>query len=575
MMPQNYINTNIINISAIILLLVITLYMFKKARGLSDSNNNTNFLLWSAILVFLIQMISTFNWINLSPQINNLIKNLKNIFSIASNIIPIVCSLWMCNNYWKAMERDVKAGKVGDSIYPTQMVAQGTFYTFVGVSAILMGYNADGSDIDLLISGLKLAFITSVIGLIYSVAAKNYLKRKTEEWENSHLSNPQYLTDVNFFNVLIDISNTLKNGFETIIKNQTQQKNILKDFCESMESDNDKIIKNQADQTKNLSIFLNDSISKNNDILKDSLCSVNNMMISNLNKTFEIIKNNVDSASVSMAKISETSEKINKDLININRNINNTKDKMADYDGIYEQYITKIKEVNNQIVIISDNLSKISISEEINSINALIADLKVKIDNFTLSVSNLRSSASYLLEGFKDEREKLSNDLELSIDSLKNSFSNCIKEINDSLKENINDLNTNVKSNIQDINATIINEKDLIEIQLEKFKEFKIVIENVARDINNQDESIKIAGEKIVDQYSSLREQLLEKHAQYDKMLITAQEKYQENLNKQIYEIANIMGDIIKKVYKDYNDKINQLQNEINNIIKDSREEIK
>ena len=575
MMPQNYINTNIINISAIILLLVITLYMFKKARGLSDSNNNTNFLLWSAILVFLIQMISTFNWINLSPQINNLIKNLKNIFSIASNIIPIVCSLWMCNNYWKAMERDVKAGKVGDSIYPTQMVAQGTFYTFVGVSAILMGYNADGSDIDLLISGLKLAFITSVIGLIYSVAAKNYLKRKTEEWENSHLSNPQYLTDVNFFNVLIDISNTLKNGFETIIKNQTQQKNILKDFCESMESDNDKIIKNQADQTKNLSIFLNDSISKNNDILKDSLCSVNNMMISNLNKTFEIIKNNVDSASVSMAKISETSEKINKDLININRNINNTKDKMADYDEIYEQYITKIKEVNNQIVIISDNLSKISISEEINSINALIADLKVKIDNFTLSVSNLRSSASYLLEGFKDEREKLSNDLELSIDSLENSFSNCIKEINDSLKENINDLNTNVKSNIQDINATIINEKDLIEIQLEKFKEFKIVIENVARDINNQDESNKIDGEKIVDQYSSLREQLLEKHAQYDKMLITAQEKYQENLNKQIYEIANIMGDIIKKVYKDYNDKINQLQNEINNIIKDSREEIK
>ena len=575
MMPQNYINTNIINISAIILLLVITLYMFKKARGLSDSNNNTNFLLWSAILVFLIQMISTFNWINLSPQINNLIKNLKNIFSIASNIIPIVCSLWMCNNYWKAMERDVKAGKVGDSIYPTQMVAQGTFYTFVGVSAILMGYNADGSDIDLLISGLKLAFITSVIGLIYSVAAKNYLKRKTEEWENSHLSNPQYLTDVNFFNVLIDISNTLKNGFETIIKNQTQQKNILKDFCESMESDNDKIIKNQADQTKNLSIFLNDSISKNNDILKDSLSSVNNIMISNLNKTFEIIKNSVDSTSVSMAKISETSEKINKDLININRNINNTKDKMADYDGIYEQYITKIKEVNNQIVIISNNLSKISISEEINSINALIADLKVKIDNFTLSVSNLRSSASYLLEGFKDEREKLTNDLELSIDSLGNSFSNCIKEINDSLRENINDLNTNIKSNIQDINATVINEKDLIEIQLDKLKEFKIVIENIARDINNQDESIKIAGEKIVDQYSSLREQLLEKHAQYDKMLITAQEKYQENLNKQIYEIANIMGDIIKKVYKDYNDKINQLQNEINNIIKDSREEIK
>ena len=558
----------------VILCFVVPLIIAVIMWYLGLKNNNVFTLLWTATAVFLVQIFTSS--IEIAKNFENYDSDsIKFLVNGLINLFPILCSLFMCNKYWKAMERDVEAGKVGDSIYPTQMVAQGTFYTFVGVSAILMGYNADGNDIDLLISGLKLAFITSVIGLIYSVAAKNYLKRKTEEWENSHLSNPQYLTDVNFFNVLIDISNTLKNGFETIIKNQTQQKNILKDFCESMESDNDKIIKNQADQTKNLSIFLNDSISKNNDILKDSLCSVNNMMISNLNKTFEIIKNSVDSTSVSMAKISETSEKINKDLININRNINNTKDKMADYDGIYEQYISKLKEVNNQIIIISDNLSKISISEEINSINALIADLKVKIDNFTLSVSNLRGSAAYLFEGFKDEREKLTNDLELSIDSLGNSFSNCIKEINDSLRENINDLNTNIKSNIQDINATVINEKDLIEIQLDKLKEFKIVIENIARDINNQDESIKIAGEKIVDQYSSLREQLLEKHTQYDKMLITAQEKYQENLNKQIYEIANIMGDIIKKVYKDYNDKINQLQNEINNIIKDSREEIK
>lgn len=112
MMPQNYINTNVINISAIILLLVITLYMFKKAKGLSDSNNNINFLLWSAFLVFLIQMIATFNWINLNPQVNNLIKISKNIFSIFSNIIPIGCSLWMCNKYWKAMEQDLKQVKL-------------------------------------------------------------------------------------------------------------------------------------------------------------------------------------------------------------------------------------------------------------------------------------------------------------------------------------------------------------------------------------------------------------------------------------------------------------------------------
>ena len=34
----------------------------------------------------------------------------------------------------------------------------------------------------MLLSGLKLAFITSIIGLAYSIAAKNYLKKEEDKF---------------------------------------------------------------------------------------------------------------------------------------------------------------------------------------------------------------------------------------------------------------------------------------------------------------------------------------------------------------------------------------------------------
>ena len=97
-----------------------------------------------------------------------------------NNLLPIAASGYLCWHYCQDMKRDIKRKQLGDSIYPSLMVAQGTYYTFVGISIVL--YTFDGSDVTNIISGTKLAFCTSVVGLLASVAAKIYLKRATEEY---------------------------------------------------------------------------------------------------------------------------------------------------------------------------------------------------------------------------------------------------------------------------------------------------------------------------------------------------------------------------------------------------------
>ena len=95
-------------------------------------------------------------------------------------LAAVVCSVILCRGYWDAMGRDIERKQLGDSIYPSLMVAQGTYFTFLGISIILFSFNQNNTGA--FISGLKLAFATSIVGVIYSIAAKIRLKLAVEEY---------------------------------------------------------------------------------------------------------------------------------------------------------------------------------------------------------------------------------------------------------------------------------------------------------------------------------------------------------------------------------------------------------
>ena len=195
--------------TSLIILIIVIILLLHFARKQLFNSGDTKWLLGTALALFFIQLILPSNFGELEP--------IKEIIRWGISIIPIAVSVYLCLRYWRLMDEDLKAGKYGESIYPTLMVSQGTFFTFVGVSAILFSFNTKGNDINMLLVGLKLAFITSVIGLIFSIAAKHYLKQNTDKYVNTNRSivYKDYLDEKDFFNAILKLNNDLINMANT------------------------------------------------------------------------------------------------------------------------------------------------------------------------------------------------------------------------------------------------------------------------------------------------------------------------------------------------------------------------
>ena len=217
----------------------------------------------ATLLVSAIGIIAAQSYFSDNINIENSGVTISNLL----NIVPILLSVGLCISYWKKLVKDIENNNF-DSIYPTLMVAQGTFYTFVGVSAILVAYKANGgsNEIPLLIGGLKLAFLTSVIGILFSIGAKSYIKEKMD----IYVKNKEHIDEYNIYDVLKEISCTLKD-----MKEQSDKTNKdVKQNIENLAVKNEESLKECGKQIK---LLLDDSFSK----MADNVSKIND----ELNKT--------------------------------------------------------------------------------------------------------------------------------------------------------------------------------------------------------------------------------------------------------------------------------------------------
>lgn len=193
-----------------------------------DNDDSVEKFYFSCLYLFTAQLIIGYYWPNIrlvgDIQISNefwgLIKHALRAFVA---IMPIWYSFKFCNRYWGYLNEELRQKKFEGSIYPTLMVAQGTFYTFVGVSAILLIYTGN-KDVSQILQGLKLAFLTSVIGLLYSIAARFKIKASTKEYYA--MRSPRMPLDEYDFYVLIkSIHDSLRKDFQNIVENNNKALN--------------------------------------------------------------------------------------------------------------------------------------------------------------------------------------------------------------------------------------------------------------------------------------------------------------------------------------------------------------
>lgn len=232
---------------------------------LNDSNVKWSFgyLIGTTVVFIILQVIKT----NISASAADESGLLTNIMTALTNVLPILASGVLCRYYWREMDRDIQRKQLGDSIYPSLMVAQGTFYTFVGISIVLFTF--DGNDVSNIISGTKLAFFTSVIGLLSSLAAKIYLKRVTEEYGIGSSDEYQYYDEAAFFDMMKKINESIREQNAIIEKNLNKRLDIVTKGLTNMV---EKVTAEHLEKTKECYISLQEASDKVN---RDLVIKVN------------------------------------------------------------------------------------------------------------------------------------------------------------------------------------------------------------------------------------------------------------------------------------------------------------
>lgn len=232
---------------------------------LNDSNVKWSFgyLIGTTVVFIILQVIKT----NISASVADESGLLTTIMTALTNVLPILASGVLCRYYWREMDRDIQRKQLGDSIYPSLMVAQGTFYTFVGISIVLFTF--DGNDVSNIISGTKLAFFTSVIGLLSSLAAKIYLKRVTEEYGIGSSDEYQYYDEATFFDMMKKINESIREQNAIIEKNLNKRLDIVTKGLTNMV---EKVTAEHLEKTKECYISLQEASDKVN---RDLVIKVN------------------------------------------------------------------------------------------------------------------------------------------------------------------------------------------------------------------------------------------------------------------------------------------------------------
>lgn len=377
---------------------------------------------------------------------------------IIRDYLPILFSIGLCGYYWKQMMKDVKQHKLGESIYPTLMAAQGTFYTFLGISIILLLFT--NRDVTQLIGGLKLAFFTSAIGIMLSIVAKIYLKSETESYVNQD-SEGVVVEDTVFVDEN-DFYRLLKKIHETMEKQRQDITQSVKDSLENYD-------KNTEIKIKVLFDSLLGNINRTHEILMtdigNDLKEINSAMTElknnakDTNEGFKVTVTHCEDLNKYLQKLKGRTEKFADNLIvNMDRitvNIDNLCDSTQKLD--FSMYAKSVKEMVDgfitEIVTYNNILKKLDCE-----INNSQIDYVASFDRYQNALDNLSDNINVTMQSFATD---VKNAIQSNV-AVANEAANVYRDASSNYQQYIDAYNSSMKSLIK---ANDVQAKNIVELQ--------------------------------------------------------------------------------------------------------------
>ena len=422
----------------------------------------------------------------------------------------------------------------------------GVLGTFVGISIGLWKFNPNDitSSVPLLLSGMKIAFATSIIGMAASIFMK-YIALKNEDEEN--------IDDImELFNTMIAESRNVNN---TLIENQKQTENVL-----------NKVSEIWASHQENLTV-----------VLKNEIASLNNNTISKqeeligefkkLGECFTLLNSGVNNLLTWQENYKETIENTTKELETVIQTIHNADESIESISKNSslikennENLSEVLKEINKtQNVIIESNKSIIEISNTAKESIPQINEHFTNIDNRTKeSTAYLQTLISENLNNIKSYLEKITEDvLSKTTQSIYENNRQFKYEISEhisqckmliySLKDLIPDINEHLLSTQKRFNKTLIHfneevQNSLKENTYEINKQVQLLKENTANINNTLDDTISLSTKRLENITVATSNQIKTMAEEMEKLCVRKIEKLDNTLIEEFTDALSCLA---------------------------------
>ena len=422
----------------------------------------------------------------------------------------------------------------------------GVLGTFVGISIGLWKFNPNDitSSVPLLLSGMKIAFATSIIGMAASIFMK-YIALKNEDEEN--------IDDImELFNTMIAESRNVNN---TLIENQKQTENVLNKVSEIWASHQENLTVELKSEILNLN---NNTISKQEELIGE---------FKKLGECFTLLNSGVNNLLTWQENYKEIIENTTKELETVIQTIHNADESIESISknsSLIKENNEKLSEVLKEInktqnVIIESNKSIIEISNTAKESIPQINEHFTNIDNRTKeSTAYLQTLISENLNNIKSYLEKITEDvLSKTTQSIYENNRQFKYEISEhisqckmliySLKDLIPDINEHLLSTQKRFNKTLIHFNEEVqnsfkENTYEINKQVQLLKENTANINNTLDDTISESTKRLENITIATSNQIKTMAEEMEKLCVRKIEKLDNTLIEEFTDALSCLA---------------------------------
>ena len=422
----------------------------------------------------------------------------------------------------------------------------GVLGTFVGISIGLWKFNPNDitSSVPLLLSGMKIAFATSIIGMAASIFMK-YIALKNEDEEN--------IDDImELFNTMIAESRNVNN---TLIENQKQTENVLNKVSEIWASHQENLTVELKSEILNLN---NNTISKQEELIGEfkklgECFTLLNSGVNNLLTWQENYKETIENTTKELEIVIQTIHNADESIESISKNSSLIKENNENLSEV-------LKEINKtQNVIIDSNKSIIEISNTAKESIPQINEHFTNIDNRTKeSTAYLQTLISENLNNIKSYLEKITEDvLSKTTQSIYENNRQFKYEISEhisqckmliySLKDLIPDINEHLLSTQKRFNKTLIHfneevQNSLKENTYEINKQIQLLKESTANINNTLDDTISESTKRLENITVATSNQIKTMAEEMEKLCVRKIEKLDNTLIEEFTDALSCLA---------------------------------